>query len=97
MVVAVIGVAILRVLLMPLGMTRPEVPANVEELKRLPEGAVLDLASDAPQALFYQTVHEKPIVFGDPRGCRVRCSTPSSCWCGPFSTVGGSRSPTTTK
>ena len=63
-VAAVIGVVILDLLPMPLGMTRPEVPAYVQELKRLPEGAVLDLASDAPQALFYQTVHEKPIVFG---------------------------------
>jgi hypothetical protein len=63
-VAAVIGVVILDLLPMPLGMTRPEVPAYVQELKRLPAGAVLDLASDAPQALFYQTVHEKPMVFG---------------------------------
>ena len=42
---------------------RPEVPAYVQELKRLPEDAVLDLASDAPQALFYETVHETH-VFG---------------------------------
>ena len=60
-VAAVIGVVILDLLPMPLGMTRPEVPAYVQELKRLPEGAVLDLASDAGQALFYQTLHEKPM------------------------------------
>ena len=36
----------------------------MQELKRLPDGAVLDLASGAGHALFYQTVHEKPIVFG---------------------------------
>ncbi len=64
LVAAVIGLVILDLLPMPLGMTRPEVPAYVEALKRLPEGAVLDLASAAPQALFYQTVHEKPMLFG---------------------------------
>lgn len=63
-VAAVIGVVILDLLPMPLGMTQPEVPAYVQELKRLPDGAVLDLASDAARALFYQTIHEKPIVFG---------------------------------
>jgi hypothetical protein len=63
-VAAVIGVVALDLLPMPLGMTRPEVPAYVQELKRLPEGAVLDLASDAARALFYQTVHGKPMVFG---------------------------------
>ena len=64
LVAATIGLVILDLLPMPLGMTRPEVPAYVEALKRLPEGAVLDLASAAPQALFYQTVHEKPMLFG---------------------------------
>ncbi len=64
LVAAVIGVVMLDLLPTPLGMTRREVPRYVEELKRLPDGAVLDLASAAPQALFYQTVHEKPMLFG---------------------------------
>ena len=61
---AVIMVLAADLLPAPLGMTRSEVPAYVEELKRLPEGAVLDLASGAAQALFYQTVHRKPMLFG---------------------------------
>ena len=30
----------------------------------MPAGAVIDLASNGPQALYYQTVHEKPLAFG---------------------------------
>lgn len=44
--------------------TTPQVPAYVEALKRLPDGAVLDLASNAAVALYYQTVHQKPQAFG---------------------------------
>jgi hypothetical protein len=63
-VAAVIALLIVDLLPMPIGMTDSTVPAYVRELKRLPDGAVLDLASGAGHALFYQTVHEKPIVFG---------------------------------
>ena len=45
-------------------LTDPAVPAYVDALAALPDGAVLDLASNAPQALYYQTVHRKPIAFG---------------------------------
>lgn len=48
----------------PQPVTRPAVPAYVEQLKSLPAGAVIDLASNGPQALYYQTVHEKPMAFG---------------------------------
>ena len=48
----------------PARLTDPAVPAYVEALEKLPDGAVLDLASNAPQALYYQTVHRKPIAFG---------------------------------
>jgi hypothetical protein len=61
---AVIGLIIVDLLPMPIGMVDSTIPAYVQELKRLPDGAVLDLASGAGHALFYQTVHEKPIVFG---------------------------------
>lgn len=48
----------------PQPVTPPDVPRYVEALRQLPDGAVLDLASNAPQALYYQTVHHKPIGFG---------------------------------
>lgn len=63
-VAAFIVVLALDFLPMPLGMTAPQIPAYVAELRRLPEGAILDLASAAPEALLYQTLHEKPMVFG---------------------------------
>ena len=44
--------------------TAPPVPAYVEELRRLPDGAVLDLASNASVTLYYQTLHQKPQAFG---------------------------------
>ena len=48
----------------PATVTDPSVPAYVGVLRDLPDGAVLDIASNGPQALYYQTVHEKPIAFG---------------------------------
>lgn len=48
----------------PLQVTPPVVPSYVDALARLPDGAVIDLASNGPQALYYQTVHHKPIAFG---------------------------------
>jgi hypothetical protein len=39
-------------------------PEWVAKLESLPDGAVLDLASNAPLALYYQTAHHKPIAFG---------------------------------
>jgi hypothetical protein len=64
LVAAAIVVVAADLLPAPLGTTRSEVPAYAQELKRLPDGAVLDLASGAGQALFYQTVHGKPMLFG---------------------------------
>ena len=64
LVAAAILVVTIDLLPAPLGTTRSDVPAYVQELQRLPEGAVLDLASPAGQALFYQTVHGKPMLFG---------------------------------
>jgi hypothetical protein len=48
----------------PQPVTPAAVPSYVAALKTLPAGAVIDLASNGPQALYYQTVHEKPIAFG---------------------------------
>ena len=48
----------------PMRLTEPAVPAYVRALATLPAGAAIDLASDAPLALYYQTIHHKPIAFG---------------------------------
>jgi hypothetical protein len=41
------------------------IPAYVSALRRLPDGGgVLDTVSSPAAALFYQTVHEKPLAFG---------------------------------
>ncbi len=48
----------------PMRLTDPAVPAYVTTLAGLPDGAVIDLAADAPLALYYQTIHHKPIAFG---------------------------------
>lgn len=45
--------------------TRANVPAYVEALKKLPgtEG-VIDQVANPPYALYYQTIHEKPMALG---------------------------------
>lgn len=48
----------------PQRVTSPAMPQYVRALADLPEGAVLDLASNGPQALYYQTAHGHPIGFG---------------------------------
>lgn len=48
----------------PMATSRPRAPGYVTELARLPDGAVLDLASDAARTLWYQSIHQKPIAFG---------------------------------
>jgi hypothetical protein len=60
----VLAIATIEYLPYPLRLTDPRVPKYVEALRDLPEGAVLDLASGAAHALYYQTVHGKPIAFG---------------------------------
>jgi hypothetical protein len=65
MIAAVLLVAIaIEYLPYPQAVTPAEVPSYVTALKTLPGGAVIDLASHGPQALYYQSVHEKPIAFG---------------------------------
>jgi hypothetical protein len=50
----------------PMPLTRVEVPAYVEALKNLPGNkGVIDMAAELPPfALYYQTIHEKPIAEG---------------------------------
>ena len=50
----------------PMPLTRVEVPGYVEALKNLPgKKGVIDLAAEQPPfALYYQTIHEKPIAEG---------------------------------
>lgn len=48
----------------PSRLTSPAMPSYVAALRDLPGGAVLDLASNAPLALYYQTAHQKPMAFG---------------------------------
>jgi len=49
----------------PMYSTRVLTPAYVEALKRLPGGgAVIDQVASPPYAVYYQTIHEKPMAFG---------------------------------
>ncbi|MBI4100877.1 hypothetical protein HY441_00180, partial [Candidatus Microgenomates bacterium] len=49
----------------PLPLTASRHPDYVERLKALPSGAVVDNAAvSAPRALYHQTIHDKPLVFG---------------------------------
>jgi hypothetical protein len=56
----------------PIPLTKPTCPGYIGALKNLPDGAVLDLASPSVWALYYQTVHQKKIGFGDI--CRLTAS-----------------------
>ena len=49
----------------PIPQSSPKVPGYAVELARRPGGgAVLDLASSPAEAMYYQTFHVKPLVFG---------------------------------
>lgn len=39
-------------------------PDFVRELKKLPEGAIYDVRSSKFHALYYQTIHQRPMAFG---------------------------------
>jgi hypothetical protein len=49
----------------PIPLTKPACPSYVTALKKLPDGAVLDLASPPGWALYNQTVHQKKMGLGD--------------------------------
>lgn len=63
-------VAILLVVLVveylpgPLPARENPLPDFVRELKKLPDGAVYDVRSSKFHALYYQTVHQRPMAFG---------------------------------
>jgi hypothetical protein len=49
----------------PLPASQPIVPPYVEVLKRLPhDGGIIDVVSRPTLALYFQTIHEKPVAFG---------------------------------
>ena len=49
----------------PMPASRPTVPSYVEVLKKLPDnGGIIDVVSRPTMALYYQTIHEKPVAFG---------------------------------
>lgn len=49
----------------PLPATDISVPAYVEELKKIPgKEGIIDLVASPSRALYYQTIHEKPMAFG---------------------------------
>src|SRR6185503_9549957 len=63
-------VAILLVVLVfeylpgPLPARENPLPDFVRELKKLPDGAIYDVRSSKFHALYYQTVHQRPMAFG---------------------------------
>jgi len=48
----------------PLPARENPLPDFVRELKKLPEGAVYDARSSKFHALYYQTVHQRPMAYG---------------------------------
>jgi hypothetical protein len=48
----------------PLPVTRIPVPGWVPVLAAAPDGAAIDLVSDQGRALYYQTLHGKPLAVG---------------------------------
>ena len=49
----------------PLPASQPPVPPYVRFLKTLPdEGRIIDMVSRPTRALYFQTIHEKPVAFG---------------------------------
>ena len=48
----------------PLPARENPLPDFVRELKKLPDGAVYDVRSSKFHALYYQTVHQRPMAFG---------------------------------
>jgi hypothetical protein len=62
---ALLGLAVLDLLPGPVTTSAPTVPAYVSVLKELPgAGGVLDTVSSPTLALYYQTIHQKPLAFG---------------------------------
>lgn len=65
-VIALIFITVLFIEYLPkqILQTKIVLPAFVNELKNLPAGGVVDTVSSPSEALYYQTVHGKPLAFG---------------------------------
>lgn len=61
--VIVLTVMAIDALPLPLPITHILTPQFVTALENLPDGAVIDDVTDVGTALYYQTIHEKPIAF----------------------------------
>jgi len=48
----------------PLPARENPLPGFVKELKKLPDGAIYDARSSKFHALYYQTIHQRPMAFG---------------------------------
>jgi hypothetical protein len=65
----VFGALVLVVLLLeylpaPIPARENPLPDFVRELKKLPDGPVYDVRSSKFHALYYQTIHQRPMAFG---------------------------------
>jgi hypothetical protein len=63
-VVAILLVLVFECLPGPLPARENPLPGFVTELKKLPDGAIYDARSSKFHALYYQTVHQRPMAFG---------------------------------
>jgi hypothetical protein len=65
-VLALLGVLLIETLPKPIGGTPQDIPEYISVLAGLPnDGGVVDLiTTDASLQMYYQTIHNKPIVFG---------------------------------
>jgi len=63
-VVILLVVLVFEYLPGPLPARENPLPDFVRELKKLPDGAVYDVRSSKFHALYYQTVHQRPMAFG---------------------------------
>jgi hypothetical protein len=65
-ILVLLGILIIETLPAPINGTKIEVPEYITALASLPnDGGVVDLVTnDASLLMYYQTIHQKPIVFG---------------------------------
>jgi hypothetical protein len=63
-VVVLLAVMVFEYLPGPLPARENPVPDFVRELKKLPDGPIYDVRSSKFHALYYQTVHQRPMAFG---------------------------------
>jgi hypothetical protein len=64
LVVILLVVLVFEYLPGPIPARENPLPDFVRELKKLPDGAIYDVRSSKFHALYYQTVHQRPMAFG---------------------------------